>query len=144
MFVGKLALRTEGERRNRSVFAQRFFVVAVPRHALLPVVVQVQEARIIGRLRDFLHEGFQCQKLSCPSESLLGDVGIGVRILAVAIPRHFALGLDVLAKNNRFVIFLRNCLEQCFVIALCFLLRQYFSVIYCLTAVRQHIEWKRM
>lgn len=121
VFEGKLAFRAKTERRNGAVPSQRFFVVAVPCHSLASVVVEVQQARIERSFCYAFCNRFQFQKLFCPREGFFCDVGVGVGIIVIAIPRHFALGDNVSAEHNSFVIFPRNALKQSFVIRLSYL-----------------------
>lgn len=140
VFEGKLAFRTKTERRNNAVPSQCFFVVAVPRHSLATIVVEIQQTGIERSFSKTLRNRLQFQKLFCPRESFFGDVGVRVRIVFVAIPRHFALGDNVSAKDYGFVIFPDNALEQRLVIGLRCLQREYRSVINCLAIVRQEIK----
>lgn len=116
---GKLTFRAKTERRNSTVLSQCFFVIAVPCHALTSVVVEVQQARIERSFCYAFCNRFQFQKLFCPRESFFGDVGVGIGIIVIAIPRHFALGDNVSAKDYGFVIFPRYYMQQRLVIGIC-------------------------
>lgn len=121
VFEGKLAFRAETEGCNGAVLSQCFFVVAVPRHTLASIVVEIQQAGIEGSSGKTLRNRLQFPKLFCPRESFFGDVGVGVGIIVIAIPRHFALGNNVSAKDYGFVIFPRNSMQQHLVIGICHL-----------------------
>src|SRR6266403_4253281 len=96
----ELPFRAEAQGSNRGILSKRPLVVAVPAHALVAIVIQVEEARIERRSRLSLHKVLQRVKFSRPSKRRLGRSRVSVGIINVAIPRDFALSDDVLPTND--------------------------------------------
>lgn len=118
VFEAKFPRRAQTERGDGGIFAERFFVVAMPSHSFVAIVIEVEQAGIEGAEGEIFDESFQRREFRRPLESLLGGAGVGVGKIRVAIPRDFTGGNQALAENDGLVVFPRNLVEQCLIVLL--------------------------
>ncbi len=97
--------KTDGS--DGAVLAERFLVVAVPGHAFIAVVIEIEQAGVEGAAGEFLDERFEGGEFRSPGESAFGGAGVAVGEIRIAIPSDFAGGDDVLAENDGLVVFPR-------------------------------------
>lgn len=104
MLKGKLAVGPETQRGDAGADFDAFFVVAVPAHAFFAAVVEVEQAGVEGSACQGFGCLFQFEQFRGPGQSLLAAMGVGIEIVAFAIPGHFALGDDVFAEDHDFIL----------------------------------------
>ena len=91
-----------------AVFAEGFLIIAVPGHAFVAIVIEVEQAGIEDSLGESLNHGLQLGEFRRPWQGFFGGAGIGVGETRVAIPCNFPRSDDVLAEDDSFVVFPRN------------------------------------
>ena len=104
----EFALRTKTDGGDGGVADDGFFVIAVPTHALVAVVIEIEEAGVVGGAGPFLYDGLQHGEFRSPGVGLFGGAGVAVGEAGIAEPRDFAGGDDALAEDDKFVAFPRH------------------------------------
>ena len=104
MAEGEFARRAEAERGNVGVIAQHRFIVAVPAHAFIAIVVEVEQAGVVMAAADALNRRFQRAQRVIPRTGAVVAAGVAVIEGAVAIPGDFARGGHGLAVNQQMVV----------------------------------------
>jgi len=107
----KFSFRSEADRGNGSVPAQRLLVIAVPGHTLVSVMVEVEQTGIELRCSAPLYDRFQSVQFGSPKQCSFRCPGISVGIGVVAIPGYFPGGDDVFAEDDRFIVLPRDAME---------------------------------
>ena len=86
------------------VIAQHRFIVAVPAHAFIAIVVEVEQAGVVMAAADAFNRRFQRAQRVIPRTGAVVAAGIAVIEGAVAIPGDFARGGHGLAVNQQTVV----------------------------------------
>lgn len=105
---------TQTYRGNRRVAHKRVFVIAVPTHAFVAFVVEVEQAGIVGFPGFFLHFFLDLAQGGRPRERDLGAVRIRVGVGKVPKPGRFPLRDDLSSEDDQFVLFPRHRSQQDF------------------------------
>lgn len=112
MFEAEFAFRAEADGGDAAVLAEGFFVVAVPAHAFVAVVIEIEQAGVESGAGELLDEGLELGEFRGPDEGLLRGAGVGVGKIRIAIPSDLAGGGDGFAEEDDLVIFPRNAVKQ--------------------------------
>lgn len=116
LFVAEVeaAFGTKTHRGDVGVFAEAFFVVMMPGHALAAIKVEIEEAGVVSVARDLFHDSLDGEKGLGPFQRDMIVAGVSVGIIIVAIPRDLPGGHDVFAKHDGFVVPPGNVAEERF------------------------------
>ena len=104
VFKTKAPRRPKTERGDHRVPAERFFIIAMPAHALRAVCVGIEQAGVKHSAANLLDQGFELSKFRRPGKGGASDARVGVGALRVAIPGHSPGGGDVFAKKDDFIL----------------------------------------
>ena len=105
---------TKTHRGDVGIFAEAFFVVMMPAHALAAIKVEIEEAGVVSVFRNLLHDSLDGEERLGPFQSDMIMARVGVGIILVAIPRDLPGGYDVFAKHDGFVVPPGNVSEERF------------------------------
>lgn len=112
VFEAETSLGPEAEGGDGGMMGEHFFVVAVPGHAFLTAMIEVEEAGVEGGLTVLLNEVFEFDKFSDPWQGTFGDAGIGVGEWGRAVPSYFAGGGEAFAEHDDLIMSPSDVLEE--------------------------------
>ena len=108
----KAAFGTEAEGGDGGVWSQGGFVIAVPGHALVAVLVEIEEAGVESGAGVLLDGGLEGLQAGAPDPGLFGGTGVGVGDSLVREPGDLPGGDDASAEEDDLVVLPGDVFEE--------------------------------
>lgn len=112
VFEAKLAYGAEADGSDGAIGLDRFFVIAVPRHSLGSVLVEVCKACVELAVAERLCAALDCKEAGRPWVRGFGGAGVGIRNFGVCKPCGFSGGANGFSEEAQFVVLPRDLAKE--------------------------------